>query len=518
LKFKNFVYLRIDADMDHLRGNCEELCVESTNEIDEIIEETLDISDGDKLVDPELAASSEESSEDNLMGNESIGRLLVRFSIPAIISMLVNALYNVVDSLFVGNINPNDSSLLTGVGLTLPITTVILAFSLMVGIGASARISIKLGEGRKNEAELILGNALTLSAIISFFLAAAGLIFVDDILRAFGASDVSIVHARDYIEVILIGTFFNFVSVSLNHPIRGAGHPVVASVSVLTGALMNVILDPIFIFVFNMGVRGAAVATVISQVIAAMWIFFFYFSRSSTLKFRLKNLPIHRKAVLEIISIGMSPFAMQLAASSVMIVANKVLSSYGGDEAVAAMTVIQRASVLVLMPIIGMNQGAQPIIGYNYGARKYDRVIRTLKYAVIAATVISVVGFLGIQIFPEFVIKAFNSDPKMLNIGINGIRVFFLMLPFVGAQILCTNYFQSVGMARISMFLSLLRQVILLIPLYFVLPQFFGLDGIWYAAPVADLTSFIITLVFISRELRKLKYMHLAEKSSFGKE
>lgn len=439
------------------------------------------------------------------MGTESIGKLLLRFSIPAIIGMLVNALYNVVDSLYVGNIDSSNSALLTGVGLTLPITTVILAFSLLIGVGASARISIKLGENKKDEAEIILGNAFTLSIIISLLLSAFGLIFVDDILRAFGASDTSIVYAREYIVVLLFGAVFNFISISLNHPIRGSGHPAVASISVLTGAIVNVILDPIFIFVFKMGVRGAAVATVLSQAIAATWIFSFYFSRRSSLKIRLKNLKLHRKAVTEIFSIGMSPFAMQLAASTVMIVANKVLSRYGGDAAIAAMTVIQRTSVLVLMPIIGMNQGAQPIIGYNYGAKKFDRVIKTLKYAVIAASVISVTGFLGIQIFPAFIIKAFNSDPDLLRIGIKGIRVFFLMLPVVGAQILCTNYFQSIGMARISMFLSLLRQVILLIPLYFILPVFFGLDGMWYAAPIADITSFLVTLLFIFGEMRKLK-------------
>ena len=417
-------------------------------------------------------------NEQKRLGELKISKLLLEFSIPAIIGMVVNTLYNIIDRMFIGHIPEVGNLAIAGVGITMPLMTIIMAFGMLIGIGTATRISISLGQHHKEKAEKFLGNAFSLIIIISILLTVVGLVFMDPLLRAFGASDNIIVYAEQYIEIIFAGCIFNIVGFGLNHSIRSDGSPKVAMLSMLIGAITNIILDPIFIFGLNLGVRGGAIATVISQFVSAIWVVYYFTKGKSVLKIRRKYLKLNKEAVMGIFSIGVSPFSMQIANCAVQVVANNSLQTYGGDLAVAAMTIINSLSMIFLMPIFGINQGMQPIVGYNYGAKKHDRVKETIKYCVISATIIVVIGFLIVELFPEKLILIFNSDPELINIGVNGMRIFLCMLPLIGGQIIVTNYFQSIGKVKISMFLSLLRQVILLIPCLIVMPMFKGLNGV----------------------------------------
>lgn len=439
------------------------------------------------------------------LGEEPILKLLLSFSIPAIVGMVVNTLYNIIDRMYIGRIEGIGPLALTGVGITMPIMTIILAFGMLVGIGTAARVSLKLGEHNKDSAEEHLGNAFTLIIIISIAITILGLLFLDPILGIFGASENTEIYARQYMQIIFVGTIVNMLSFGLNHSIRSDGSPKVAMLSMLIGAITNIILDPVFIFGFGMGVRGAAIATVISQILTTVWILQYFTVGKSIIKLKASNLKLKFPIIISIFSIGMSPFSMQLAASVVQVLANNSLKEYGGDLAIGAMTIISSVSMIFLMPIFGINQGSQPIIGYNYGAKQYDRVKETVKYGVIAATIIVVIGWIITQSAPQILIAIFNNDPELVGIATNGIKIYLFMMPFVGFQVVSSNYFQSIGKAKISMFLSLLRQVILLIPCILILPRIFELNGIWLSGAVCDgLSSFITGIIFLY-SVKKLK-------------
>ncbi|MBW9148582.1 MATE family efflux transporter [Clostridium sp. CM028] len=440
------------------------------------------------------------------LGEENIGKLLMKFSIPAIIGMLVNGLYNVVDRIFIGR--GIGKLALSGVTVTFPIAIMIMAFAMLVGIGSAALISIKLGQQKKEEAEHILGNAFTLLIILSIVVTILGLIFLEPLLLKIGASKDILPYAKEYITIILIGGIFQSVGFGLNNIIRSEGNPRAAMVTMLIGGVLNTILDPIFIFVFHMGTRGAAIATILSQAVSMIWVLSYFFGGNSVLKIRYKNLKLDAKVVKSIFAIGMSPFSMQLAASIVSIISNRSLVKYGGDMALGAMGVIMSVVMMVLMPTFGINQGCQPIIGYNYGSKNYGRVKHALRLAIIAATTITTTGFIIIQVFPKQIISLFNKDPELIVIGSHGIRIYLFMLPIIGFQIVSSNYFQAIGKAKISIFLGLSRQVILLIPLLFILPRFFGLDGVWLSGPSSDALASIITAVFIFVEIRHLNKLH----------
>ncbi|MBP1890241.1 putative MATE family efflux protein [Clostridium moniliforme] len=439
------------------------------------------------------------------LGEEKITKLLLTFSIPAIVGMMVNTLYNIIDRMYIGHIPGSGQLAITGVGITMPIMTIILAFGMLVGIGTAARVSIKLGQHDKKSAEKHLGNAFTLIIIISLIITIFGLIFLDPILSIFGASINTEIYARQYMQIIFIGTIVNMLSFGLNHSIRSDGSPKIAMLSMLIGAITNIVLDPIFIFVLGMGVRGAAIATVISQVLTTIWILQYFTKGKSIIKLRKENLFLERVTVLSIFSIGMSPCSMQIAASIVQVLANNSLKEYGGDLAIGAMTIISSISMIFLMPIFGLNQGSQPIIGYNYGAKKYHRVKETVKYGSIIATMIVVLGWIVVQFAPDILIKIFNKDPELVKIATNGIRIYLFMLPVIGFQVISSNYFQSIGKAKISMFLSLLRQVILLIPCLLILPNIFELNGIWLSGPISDGISSLITGILFYNSVKKLK-------------
>lgn len=445
------------------------------------------------------------------LGESSIIKLLMKYSIPAIIAMMVNSLYTVIDRMFIGRIPGVGSLAMSGVGITMPITYVVLGLGMLVGVGTAASISIKLGQGKKKIAEKLLGNALSLSLIISVIVTILGVMFSKNILLLFGASASVMGYANDFIRIILFGTIFNLVGFALNQSIRSDGSPKVAMITMLIGCGLNIVLDPLFIFVFGWGIKGAAFATILSQAVSAVCVLYYFTKGNSNLKIKKENLKLEKPLVLGIFAIGMAPCAMQMAASIVQVVSNRALITYGGDLAAGAMAIISSISMIFLMPTFGINQGSQPIIGYNYGAKKYKRVKQALTYAIIAATIIVAVGGVLIQMFPEIAIKMFNDDPKLIEIGITGIRIFLSMMPIIGFQIVSTNYFQAVGKAKIAMLLSLLRQVILLIPLLIILPMRLGLTGVWLAGPISDLLASVITAILIVREMKLLKQSHESE-------
>lgn len=443
-----------------------------------------------------------------LLGEENVGKLLLKFSIPAITGMLVNALYNIVDRIFVGN--GVGALAISGIVIAFPIMNIIMAFGMLVGNGTSSLISIRLGQKRKEDAEQILGNAFVLTIILAVLLSIFGLVFLDQILVKFGARGEVLEYAREYTRIVLIGVIFQNLAFSMNHSIRASGSPKIAMFSMLIGAILNTILDPIFIYVFHMGVAGAAIATVISQTVSSAWVVSFFLREKGTLRLYVKNMKLKKHVVLSIFSIGVSPFSMQLAASVITIILNSSLLRFGGDIAVAAMGVINSITMLILMPMFGINQGAQPIIGFNYGAKKYDRVKHTLKLAILFATSISTLGFIMVELFPSFLISLFGkNNAQLIDIGSHGIRIFLSMLPIVALQIVSANYFQAVGKPNHSMFLSLSRQVIILMPLLFILPPIFKLNGVWLAGPASDVISSIIAAIFLYREMKHLDRLHV---------
>ena len=443
------------------------------------------------------------------LGEAPIGKLLLQYSVPAIIGMIVNALYNIVDRMFIGNI-PNIGSLaITGVGITMPIMTIILAFGMLIGIGATANISLNLGKGNRPTAEKLLGNAFTLSIIVGLAIDIVGTICANPILNLFGASENTLFYAKEYLNIILLGCTFNILSFSLNSTVRADGNPKMSSLTMVIGCGTNIILDYVFIFIFNLGVKGAALATIISQAITFFIILYYYTIGNSNLKLKVENFKLKKHLVTMTFAIGIAPFATQIANSLVQVIANNALKTYGSDLAIGAMTVISSLNIVFMMPIFGINQGCQPIIGFNYGAKKYKRAKETFKYATMAACVICIIGFTIIQCFPTQIISLFNNDPKLTNLAMRGIRIYLLMMPIVGINIVATSYYQSIGKAKVSMFVSLLRQVILLIPFTIILPKFIGLDGVWAAGACADSLSVIITLILLRKEFKQLDKMQL---------
>ncbi|MCX7022997.1 MAG: MATE family efflux transporter [Spirochaetes bacterium] len=437
------------------------------------------------------------------LGTGRIPALLVKFSIPAIVGMLVNAIYNIVDRIFIGRgVGPLG---IAGATIAFPIMLVQMAFSMLIGVGATTLVSLSLGERNVEKAERVLGNAFALIMMVSATLTAAGLLFLEPLLMLFGASQTILPYARDYTSVILAGTVFQAIGMGMNSLIRGEGNPRMAMATMLIGAVLNTVLDPIFIFVFGWGVSGAALATIISQGVSAAWVLGYYLTGKSHLRLRRRNFRLSVDTVAAIVSIGSAPFVMQSASSILNGLMNNQLQRYGGDLAVSAMGIIFSVAMLFFMPIFGLNQGAQPIIGYNFGARSFARVKSATLLTIVAATALMLAGFCAIQFSPRLFIGLFvGSSPELFGLGVHAIRIYFLMLPLIGFQIVAANYFQAVGKPRQAMFLSLSRQVLVLIPLIVVLPLSFGLEGLWYAPPVADVISSILTAAFFIAEIRRL--------------
>lgn len=437
------------------------------------------------------------------LGRDNITSLLVRFSLPAIIGMIANSLYTIIDRLFVGNIVGADA--IAGMSITMPIAFIIMAFGMLIGIGSGALVSIRLGERRQEEAETILGNAFVLGIIASIVTSAIMLTFLDDLLMKFGASSQTLPYGRQFISIILWGSVFQFTSFGLSAVIRSEGNPRMSMVVLLVNAGLNIVLDFIFIYWLRLGIQGTAVATVISQATSAGWVIYYFTRGNSVLKLRWSNFKLHWSVIKGITAIGMAPFVMQLSASVINILFNRDLAHYGGDAAIAAFGIINSVVMFIMMPIFGINQGAQPIIGYNYGAGDYHRVTNALKKAIIAATIIATAGFLISESIPHLLIRSFTPDSEVIAIGTRGMRILILLLPIVGFQIVSANFFQAIGKAEKAMVLSLLRQVILLIPLLLILPHLFKLTGIWMAAPISDLIASLVTWIVLLGEVKNMR-------------
>ncbi len=420
----------------------------------------------------------------NKLSTEKIGKLIWEYSFPSIVGMVVMSVYNIVDRIFIGH--GVGALAISGLALTFPFMILLQAFGMLIGAGAASRISINMGEGNTARAEKVLGNALTLTVIISGSVALLSFLMMDYLLKLFGGTDLTIGYAKDYMQIIIPGSIFSATLYGFNNIMRASGFPRKAMYTMMIGAAVNVILDPIFIFVFDWGIRGAAIATVISFIIGSWWVLTHFNLPVSHIKFRKENFRLEKDIVYSILNIGMSPFSMQLATSIVVILINSTLLKYGGDLAIGAFGIINSLITLIIMVVLGLNQGTQPIVGYNYGAKLYDRMFRTVKLAIIIGTILTTSGFLLGMFFSDFSVGLFTKDNELTQISANALRTSIFMFPFVGFQIVISNFFQSIGKARVSIFLSLTRQFIFLIPAILLLPSVFGLNGAWAAMPVSD--------------------------------
>ena len=436
------------------------------------------------------------------MGTENIGKLLWSFSWPAIVGMLVNALYNIVSRIFVGH--GIGSIAIAATVIAFPIMTVLFAFAMLIGVGATALISLRLGENKKDEAEQIIGNAALLLIIFPLLLTVIYTLYPDQILIFFGASQEVLPYANDYTQIIMFGSVFLALGFGFNNFIRAQGNPKIAMVTNLFAAGSNILFHYIFIFKFGWGLKGAAFAAILSQFLTMLWVLGYFVLGYSELKIRLKYLKPKLPVILLTMSIGLAPFGMQLAQSVQQTILNRTLYFYGGDVAISAVGIIMSIGTILIMPIVGLSQGAQPIIGYNYGAKQYNRVKETLKKAVLAGTIMATVGYVFMLLFPYQMALLFSpDDPEVTAMAAEALVIFFALIPVVGFQVICSNYFQAVGKAPQAIFLSLSRQVLLFIPLLLILPKFFGTYGVWYTAPIADILSVLITACFIFYEIRR---------------
>ena len=427
------------------------------------------------------------------LGTKPIGRLLMQYAMPAIIAMTASSLYNMVDSIFIGQgVGP---MAISGLALTFPFMNLGAAFGAAVGVGASTCISVKLGQKDYGIAQRILGNTVTLNVIVGLLFSVVSLLFLDDILYFFGASPRTIPYARDYMVVILLGNVFSHMYFGMNAVLRAAGKPRQAMYATMFTVVMNTLLDPLFIYVFDMGIQGAAFATILSQMMALTWQMKLFTDRRELLHLQRGTFGLDGRLVRNIIAIGMSPFLMNVCACIVVIFINKGLLAYGGDLAVGAYGIVNRVAFVFVMIVMGINQGMQPIAGYNYGAQRNDRLMRVLKLSMIAATAVTTTGFLIAEIFPRECARLFTSDDQLLDMSAHGMRIVMFTFPIIGYQMVVTNFFQSIGRASVSIFLSLSRQMLFLLPMLIILPQFFGADGVWLSMPVSDTVASVVTAI-----------------------
>lgn len=444
------------------------------------------------------------------MGKESIGKLLWKFSIPTIIGSLVYALYNIIDRIFIGR--GAGSFALSGLSICFPLFNIFAAIAMLISVGAQAKISLKLGEGRKVEAEKILANVISIYFVIYLVLMVLGLIYIDKILILFGASEATLPYALDYMKVIIPSLFFMLFPFGINGLIQASGQPRVAMTASLIGAVINIILDPILIFKLDMGVKGAGLATAIANIFVAIFIMYnLTLAKKKVLTFRIRYLLPDLSLINEVLKIGVSPFLRKLATSMTLIVLNRSLLVYGGDLSVGAVGIIDTVSSVVFMLVMGINEGAQPIIGFNYGAKNYKRVKKTLILAMATSTLIGTFAMIIIQIFPSYMASVFTKDPRLVEESVYGMRIFLMMTPLLGFQTLGVNYFQAVDKAKKAIFLNMFRKVILVIPFIYLFSHMWGKKGVWLANPIADLAAAIVTSVFLYREVMELNKLEDAK-------
>jgi putative MATE family efflux protein len=443
------------------------------------------------------------------MGTESIPKLLVQFSIPVMIGMVVAGLYNVINRIFIGKTSASPSMSLAAIAVGMPIMLVTMAFGMLIGFGGAAAISLYLGQKDKEKAEQVLGNGYSLAIIIGLILTVFGMVFLDPLLIALGASRELLPYAREYNGIILLGSIASTIGFGLNNYIRAEGNPRIAGMNMVISSVLNIIADYILIVLLHMGLKGAAIGTVFAQLFTTAAVFFYFTSSKSHIKFHLRNLIIRLEIAKKIVSIGSSAFVQQIGACFVQVAFNNQLRRYGGETAIAAWGLIQTIVLFFLFPIFGINAGAQPLVGYNYGAKNFDRVKSAAKAAILGATAFTTGAFFLVQLFPYAVIGLFiGHDQKLLDLAAYGLRVFCIFMPVLGFQIIASGYFTSVGKPVHSVMLSLTRQVIFLFPLVWIMPRFLKLNGIFCAVPIADFLGMIVVSAFFVREFASLKRKH----------
>lgn len=444
----------------------------------------------------------------NDLGTGSIGKLLFSLAVPAITAQLVNMLYNIVDRIYIGHIPNIGTAALTGVGITFPIIVLIMAFSSLVAMGGAPRAAIALGEGNHEKAERTLGNCLTALLIISVLLTTVFLVFGEPILWAFGASGNTIGFATDYMQIYVCGTVFVQLALGMNMFITTQGFAKTSMLTVVIGAALNIALDPLFIFVFDLGVKGAAIATVLSQAVSAIWVMSFLTGKKTTIKIRRKFMSLQKNILLPILALGISPFIMQSTESLLSVVLNTSLQKYGGDVAVGAYTVIASIMQIVNLPLQGLTQGAQPITSYNYGAKNYDRVKKSVRLLLTCTLTYSTLFWLALMFVPQIFVGVFTSDAELAGTAAWATRIFMFGCFAFGAQSGCQQSFLALGQAKVSLLLALLRKIVLLIPLIYILPNIFSnnLFGVFVAEPIADILAATVTVIsFIIWSKKSLK-------------
>ena len=442
--------------------------------------------------------------QDEKLGTAPLGRLIFGLAIPSVVAQLINVIYNMVDRIYIGHIPDVGTEALAGLGLSLPVILLIQAFSALAGMGGAPRASIQLGKGDRDTAERILGNSVTMLIGFAVILTCSFYFVKEPLLYLFGASDATLPYAEAYLNIYLVGTIFVMAYQGLNMYISCQGHARTAMISVLIGAILNIGLDPLFIFGLHMGIRGAALATIISQGVSAVWVVSFLLSKRTGLKIRVKNMRLNARVAGAILGLGVSPFVMQSTESLISIVLNRGLQQYGGDIYVGVLTILQSVMQLIVIPVQGFSQGVQPIISYNYGANQLRRVRKTIQIALSVIWGFSFV-FTGIVIlFPKVFTSLFTSQPEMLSLSASKLPVFLAGLLIFGIQMTCQNTFMGLGKAKSSLFIALWRKVILLIPLALILPHFAGVDGIYWSEPIADTVSALTAgILFIFTVWRK---------------
>lgn len=445
------------------------------------------------------------SNQSQSLGTQPVGKLLTKLAAPAIAAQIVNLLYNMVDRIFIGHIEGIGKLALTGVGVCFPLIMIISAFAALVGMGAAPRASIFMGKGDKNAAENIMGNSFTLLIAVSLVLTAVFLLFAQPILMTFGASENTIQYALDYIRIYSLGTVFVQLTLGMNAFISAQGFAKISMMTVLIGAVLNIILDPVFIFGFNMGVKGAALATIISQCVSMLWILKFLTGPKTELKIRRRYLKPNPKVFLPCMALGLSPFIMQATESLISVCFNSSLLKYGGDIAVGSMTILTSVMTFSILPLQGLCQGSQPIISYNYGAKNTIRVKKAFRLTLASCLAYSFIMWALVMLFPQGFIRLFNNDAELVTFASRALRIYMAVNCVFGAQIACQQTFIALGNAKCSLFLAVLRKIILLIPLIYILPLFMAdkTTAVFLAEPAADILAVSCTVILFSREFKK---------------
>lgn len=438
-----------------------------------------------------------------VLGSGNIKKLLIEYSGPAIIAMMASSLYNLIDRIFIGQ--GVGALAISGLALTFPLMNLSAAFGALIGAGGSTMVSIKLGQKDEKSAEMVLGNVFTLNILLGLIFMALGLYFLDEILYVFGASENTLPYARDFMQVILIGNVVTHLYLGLNNIMRSSGNPNKAMVTTLLTVVVNLILAPIFIFYFGWGIRGAATATVLAQVVALAFVIAHFADKRNFLHFKSGIYKLKKRIVSGIFSIGMAPFVMNTCSCLIVIIINNALQSNGGDLAIGAFGIINGVVMLFVMLVMGLNQGMQPIAGYNFGANQHDRVRQVLKYTIIYASIVTTVAFLLGELIPYQIVRLFNKDPELVEISARGMRFVVAAFPIVGIQMVVANFFQSIGRAQWAIFLSSSRQLLLLLPLLLILPNYFATDGVWLSMPISDAIATLIACGLLYVEFKRKK-------------